>query len=109
MVLSPPAARLFNKIPFPVNVWSVLCIPWLKHDKKINPVDALSVNKRYIGLINRFGIFDWLFENIKITIKDDNIIQNIKAICAGDVNCSYAKWIILLYMIKIVSKKYSAW
>jgi hypothetical protein len=58
-------------------------------DNKINPTDALNINKRYINLINKFTSPDWIFEEINVSVSGSNITQDIKAICAGDVNGSY--------------------
>jgi hypothetical protein len=48
------------------------------------------VNKRYIGTIEIFGkVSDWLFESFNVTVNNSVVIQNIKGICAGDVNGDY--------------------
>jgi hypothetical protein len=60
----------------------------VNNDTKINPADALSINRRYAGIIQKFGIPDWLFEETSVTVNGGNISQNIRAICAGDVNAS---------------------
>jgi hypothetical protein len=60
-------------------------------DGKINPSDALTINWRYVGLIKKFSIPDWLYETHTVIVNDVSVLQDIKAICAGDVNCSYPK------------------
>lgn len=61
----------------------------INEDGKVNPIDALLINRRYIHLINKFKVSDWLFDNLNVTVNGDNVIHNIKAVCAGDVNGSY--------------------
>jgi len=59
-------------------------------DNKINLIDALMINRRYIGVLTKFISPDWLFEytpNINIDNKTVNL--PITAICYGDVNGSY--------------------
>jgi hypothetical protein len=58
-------------------------------DTKINPVDALYLNRRYIGLITKYKVSDWLFDNLTVKVNGSDVIHNIKAVCAGDVNGSY--------------------
>ncbi|MBP7496935.1 MAG: C10 family peptidase [Bacteroidales bacterium] len=59
------------------------------NDKKISPLDALYINRRYIKIIKKFPAQDWLFDKQTFNIIDSDIILNIKANCAGDVNGSY--------------------
>ncbi len=59
-------------------------------DKYTNPMDALAINRRYIKLSNSFKAGDWLFEQDTITVNGSNITHNIKGLCFGDVNGSYA-------------------
>jgi hypothetical protein len=63
----------------------------VNNDGKINPSDALTINWRYVGLIKKFSIPDWLYESHTVMINDVSILQDIRAICAGDVNGSYPK------------------
>ncbi|MBP7496960.1 MAG: immunoglobulin domain-containing protein [Bacteroidales bacterium] len=59
-------------------------------DNKINPIDALMINRRFIGILKKFNSGDWLFEKSGIlTVENNNVIKNLKAICYGDVNGSY--------------------
>ncbi len=57
----------------------------------INATDALLMVRRYAGLISSFGIPDWLFNSLSstIVISNQNVIKNIQAIAAGEVNKSY--------------------
>lgn len=57
-------------------------------DKKINPIDVLMINQRYIKIIHNFLVNDWLCENPVITFNGKSIIQNIRTVCAGDVTAS---------------------
>ncbi len=58
-------------------------------DSKINPTDALMINRRYIRITNSFMSGDWLFEDTEINVNNADLYQDIKAICFGDVNGSY--------------------
>jgi hypothetical protein len=59
------------------------------NDGRINPADALQINRRFVGLINHYSLNDWLFEVPVINANGSDILQDIKAICAGDVDGSY--------------------
>ena len=61
----------------------------VNNDNKINPTDALIINRRYIGVLNKYKITDWLFSNPTVNINGFDITKNIIALCAGDVNASY--------------------
>ena len=61
----------------------------VNNDGKINPVDALLINRRFVKLISSFKIPDWLFNNKSVVVQNDDLTNNIQAICAGDVNGSY--------------------
>jgi hypothetical protein len=63
----------------------------VNNDANINPVDALLVNRRFVAAIQSFTISDWQFENPVVTVANGNVSQNIKAVCAGDVDGSYIK------------------
>ncbi|MCX6270642.1 MAG: clostripain-related cysteine peptidase [Bacteroidetes bacterium] len=55
----------------------------------LNAADALLVMTRFTGLQNSFTAGDWAFENPSIpVINSTNYVQNIKALCYGDVNGS---------------------
>ena len=58
-------------------------------DGKITPLDALLVNRRYIGVYKKFKIPDWLYSRPVIKVNGEDVIQEIKAVCAGDVTGSY--------------------
>ena len=58
-------------------------------DGKINPLDALLINRRFIGVIKKFTRPDWIFESPSVIINGNNYTQNINAICTGDVNVFY--------------------
>ena len=58
-------------------------------DNKINPVDALLINRKYIKAISKFSAGDWIIEKDPVSIFNQNIIQNIKCICVGDVQGAF--------------------
>jgi hypothetical protein len=63
----------------------------VNNDNQINPLDALIINMRFVRQINHFVLPDWIFESPALTISDTSVTQDIKAICAGDVNRSFPK------------------
>jgi hypothetical protein len=63
----------------------------INNDGKINPSDALTINWRYVGLIKNFSIPDWLYDSHSVLVSDVSVLQDIKVICAGDVNGSYPR------------------
>lgn len=57
----------------------------------VNSMDALTIQRRYINQISSFPVPDWQFDNPSILISPQvNEVQNIKALCSGDVNGSYS-------------------
>ncbi|MBP7496032.1 MAG: hypothetical protein KA792_00005 [Bacteroidales bacterium] len=58
-------------------------------DNIINPLDALIINRRFIGSLENFKSGDWYFPPQKITIYLNNQNINLKTICFGDVNGDY--------------------
>jgi|GEM_PF-5271394 hypothetical protein len=55
----------------------------------INALDALTVARRFVGLIPGFPVGDWLFETPTIIIPfSGSYTKDFKAICYGDVNGS---------------------
>ncbi|HSA43961.1 MAG TPA: carboxypeptidase regulatory-like domain-containing protein, partial [Bacteroidales bacterium] len=56
----------------------------------INSNDAMATQKRFVGIINSFPIGNWVFEKPQV-ILDGSIplTQQIRGICAGDVDASY--------------------
>jgi hypothetical protein len=60
-------------------------------DAYINPLDALMINRRFLNFIKHFDIPDWVYESQTVTVTDISVLQDIKVICAGDVNGSYPK------------------
>jgi hypothetical protein len=55
----------------------------------INSTDALFIRRRIAGTISSFQSGDWIFENLPVEVTGSGITQNIKGICAGDINGSY--------------------
>ena len=60
----------------------------VNNDGKINSVDALSINRKFVWLIKSFSSSDWLFSQSSINVRND-IIYDIKCICYGDLDGSY--------------------
>jgi uncharacterized protein (TIGR02145 family) len=58
-------------------------------DNKINTVDALLINRRFVKLIKSFPAGEWLWDNNTVVVNGQNIIVNIKIICTGDVDGSF--------------------
>jgi len=56
----------------------------------ITSTDALLIRRRVAGLDATFASGDWLFENPAFNVSGQNVIQNFKGLCFGDVNGSYA-------------------
>jgi len=61
----------------------------LNQEGGVNSIDALLAMKRFVGMISTFPCGDWLFEGYPVTVQNTVVIQNLKAVCAGDVNGSY--------------------
>ena len=61
----------------------------LNIDNRINPTDALIINKRYVNLINSFPAGDWIVGDNSVVVDSKDIVKNIKMICAGDIDASY--------------------
>jgi len=55
----------------------------------INAIDALMVSKKFTFLLASFPIGDWVFEKPNVTLEATDLVVNVKALCAGDVNRSY--------------------
>lgn len=59
-------------------------------DGSVNSIDALSIARRFVGLITGFPSGDWVFENKAISIgTTGNYNQDILGLCYGDINGSY--------------------
>jgi hypothetical protein len=57
-------------------------------DKKLNPLDALFVNRRFVNLLKSFPSGDWIFEKPSVAVSGDDVLLNINGLCFGDVNAS---------------------
>lgn len=55
----------------------------------VNATDAMFVLKRFAGMINSFPSGDFLFHTENMSINGDQVNNNIKMLCFGDVNSSY--------------------
>lgn len=59
-------------------------------DHAVNAIDALMIEKRFVGMITTFPVGDWIFDPVTFTYpQTDPIIININGLCYGDVNGSY--------------------
>ncbi|MBE0638137.1 MAG: right-handed parallel beta-helix repeat-containing protein [Bacteroidales bacterium] len=56
----------------------------------VNGTDALFIMKRFATLINSFPSGDYLWHTESLTINGNQITNNIKMLCFGDVDASYA-------------------
>jgi len=56
----------------------------------INGTDALFVMKRFAGMISSFPSGDYLYHSDTIYTSGNQITNNIKMLCFGDVDASYA-------------------
>ncbi|MCX6272170.1 MAG: T9SS type A sorting domain-containing protein [Bacteroidetes bacterium] len=57
----------------------------------VNATDALLTVRRFVNLIPSFPAGDWVFEKDTITITGtDNLTNDFKALCYGDVDGSYS-------------------
>lgn len=55
----------------------------------INSIDAQLIAKRFVELIDKYAISDWIFEEPEIQLTEiTDLTMNIYGICAGDVNGS---------------------
>ena len=75
----------------------------VNNSMNINTTDAVKITRRFVSLDPSFTRPDWLFENstggdtvgVSQTLNDTvivngaNTVQNLKALCEGDVNGSY--------------------
>ena len=75
----------------------------VNNSMNINTTDAVKITRRFVGLDTLFTRPDWLFENstggdtvgVSQTLNDTvivngaNTVQDLKALCEGDVNGSY--------------------
>lgn len=58
-------------------------------DGVVSSIDALLIKNRLIFQINSFPVGDWVFDNPVISLSGVSILQNLNALCTGDVNGSY--------------------
>ncbi len=56
----------------------------------LNSIDALTIQKRFVGVLFSFPVGDWVFEKPVLNLNGNSpVIRNIKGLCSGDVNGSY--------------------
>jgi hypothetical protein len=60
----------------------------VNNSNTVNNTDALQISQRTSQLRSSFTAGDWRFENPSITVSNNQVTQNIKALCSGDVNGS---------------------
>lgn len=56
----------------------------------VNGTDALFIMKRFATLINSFPSGDYLWHSEALTVNGNQITNNIRMLCFGDVDASYA-------------------
>lgn len=62
----------------------------VNHDGFINSVDALMIQRRFIGAIPGFPAGDWVSDQPFVTIPSASYVPvNLKVLCTGDVNGSH--------------------
>ncbi|MFZ4399429.1 MAG: Kelch repeat-containing protein [Bacteroidales bacterium] len=62
----------------------------VNNSHSINGTDAMFVMRRYSGLITSFPAGDYLYNTDSISVNGNQVTNNLKMICYGDVNASYA-------------------
>ncbi len=62
---------------------------YVDNNSYVNPVDALMIAKRFVGMISTFPSGDWVFEEFTLESNDQPVVQNIRGLCVGDVNASF--------------------
>jgi uncharacterized protein (TIGR02145 family) len=62
----------------------------VNNSASINTLDALLAMKRFTKVVNSFASGDWALESFSITVNNGDITQNVRAICYGDANASFA-------------------
>jgi|GEM_PF-1997031 len=62
----------------------------VNHSTSTNTLDALLAMKRFTKVVNYFASGDWALESFSITVNNGDVHRNIKAICYGDANASFA-------------------
>ena len=56
----------------------------------VSYLDALVTQRRFVGLISGFASGNWVFDSPSVIINGTSpVVQNVKALCYGDVNGSY--------------------
>ncbi len=61
----------------------------VNNDGAVNSNDALLTMQRSISLINSFAAGDWIYSQDTVLLAGQNVLQNVRALCVGDVNASY--------------------
>jgi len=59
-------------------------------NQAINSADALLVNRRITGLTTAFGAGNWVSDRPSLTAQGTPVQINLRMLCVGDVNGSYA-------------------
>jgi hypothetical protein len=60
----------------------------VNNSNTVNNTDALQISQRTSQQRSSFTAGDWRFENPSITVSNNQVTQNIKALCSGDANGS---------------------
>jgi len=60
----------------------------VNNSSTVNNTDALQISQRTSQQRSTFTAGDWRFENPTVTVSNNQVTQNIKALCSGDANGS---------------------
>ncbi len=56
----------------------------------VNSLDALTIMKRFVGMVMSFNSGDWLIESAAISVNNQGVVtKDLKGICFGDVDGSF--------------------
>lgn len=59
------------------------------NDGKLSISDVSLVAKRIVGLVDKYSIDDFIFDDLNLTVDSRNISKTINMLAAADVNASY--------------------
>ncbi|MFZ4521951.1 MAG: Kelch repeat-containing protein [Bacteroidales bacterium] len=62
----------------------------VNYSHSVNGTDAMLMMKRYTGMITSFAAGDYLYHTDTLIVNGGNVTNNLKMLCFGDVNATYA-------------------
>ncbi len=90
-VNSTDALRILNHFAHIITMGGMkLAASDVNLSQTVNASDALYVMKRYTGSISSFPAGDWLYHNSNLVVNGNNVTNDLKMLCFGDNNASYA-------------------